>query len=191
MIDLLTKPGFQKRALPLSVKVWHDMIEKGLAPKRAELIRGVIVEKMSKSSIHVFVLDSLIDFLKARLAGVYWVRQEAPLTLADSEPEPDISVVDLNLRGLAYHPSTARLVVEVAVTTLEEDREMASIYAEAGVQEFWIVNAKAQNIEVYRQPTTSGYLETEILSPGQTLKCSSLAGVEIEVGQLFDGLPQS
>ncbi len=189
MIDLLTKPGFQKRAMPLSVKAWHEMIKNGLAPKRAELIRGVIVEKMSKSSIHVLVLDSLIDFLKSRLAGIYWVRQEAPLTLADSEPEPDLSVVDLNSRGLASHPSTARLVIEVAVTTLEEDREMADIYAEAGVQEFWIVNARAQNIEVYRRPTSSGYLETEIVSLGQTLKCSSLADVEVEVRALFEGLP--
>lgn len=40
------------------------------------------------------------------------------------------------------HPRTAALVVEVSVTTLAEDREMISLYAEAGVSEFWIVNAR-------------------------------------------------
>jgi Uma2 family endonuclease len=191
MIDLLTKPGFQKRAVPLSVKVWHEMIAGGMVPKRSELIRGVIVEKMPKSKLHVNLVRKLVLLLRFLENSGFCVFKEDPLTLADSEPEPDVSVVEEALASLDQHASTARLVIEVAVTTLEEDREMADIYAEAGVQEFWIVNAKAQNIEVYRQPTSSGYLETEIVSLGQTLKCTSLPDVEVNVGQLFEGVPQS
>lgn len=70
------------------------MIDKGLAPERAELIRGVILEKMSKSFLHTKLTDALIEFLRGAVGGMFWIRQEAPLTLKDSEPEPDISIVD-------------------------------------------------------------------------------------------------
>jgi len=191
MIELLTKPGFQKRALPLSVKAWHGMIAEGLAPKRAELIRGVIVEKISKSSTHVLILDALVDCLKSRISDSYWVRQEAPITLADSEPETDISVVEKRYKKQGmHHPTTAKLVVEIAVTTLEDDRDMAEVYAEEGVEEYWIVNARAQNIEVYRQPSPTGYLMREIVGHGTALCSAALPEVQVNVSQLFAGLSE-
>ncbi|MBL9131791.1 MAG: hypothetical protein JNG86_11360 [Verrucomicrobiaceae bacterium] len=30
MVSILSSPGFQKRAMPLSVKAWHQMIASGL-----------------------------------------------------------------------------------------------------------------------------------------------------------------
>ncbi len=188
MIDLLTKPAFQKRALPLSVKAWHEMIAKNMAPKRAELIRGVIVEKMSKSILHVKLVSRLLQMLQEQVGAAYWVRKEDPLTLMDSEPEPDLSVVAGSIDDYPAHPTTAPLVVEISVTTLEDDREMAAIYAEAGVEEFWIVNARQPGIEVYREPTPAGYLRKEILAPGETLACQSLPAIRFVVGDLFRDL---
>ena len=60
--------------------------------------------------------------------------------MRDSEPLPDVCVVAGNVSDFDHrHPSTAELVIEVAVTTAVADREKAAIYAEAGVKEYWIV----------------------------------------------------
>ena len=186
MIPLLT-PGLQKRALPLSVAAWHGLISQGLAPARAELLRGVIVEKMSKSILHTKLNHRLAGMLASVLQDRYWIRQEAPLTLADSEPEPDISVVPGQLEDFRSHPESADLVVEVSVSTLAEDRAMAALYAEAGVEEFLIVNAAARCIEVHRQPTGGVYADIAVCSEGQTLTCQSLP-VSVDVSALFAGL---
>ncbi len=174
--------------MPLSVRAWHEMIAKGLAPKRAELIRGVIVEKMPKSILHIILVGRLCDLLKSLLGPQLWVRQEAPLSLADSEPEPDVSVVDGRDADYSSHPTTARLVVKVAVSSLAEDKEMATIYAEAGVTEFWLVNAPERCIEVYRRPVGGRYEEMTVVSQGMLLGCAALPEVKVDLAQLFQEL---
>jgi len=67
MVSLLTKPEFQRRAMPVSVEAWHGMIAQGLAPKRGELIRGVILEKMSKSILHAKLVSRLMRILQDAL----------------------------------------------------------------------------------------------------------------------------
>lgn len=185
MVSILSKPGFQRRAMPLSIKAWHQIIDAGLAPKRAELIRGVIVEKMSKSILHIKLSALLFELLRLALNGAFWIRQEAPLTLADSEPEPDVSVVEGRMSDYDKHPTTARLVVEVSVSTLSEDREMAEIYAEAAVAEYWIVNGAERCIEVYRKPVAGRYEEVTRVTEGGVLECASLPEVRVSVSELF------
>ena len=188
MRTVLNQPGFQKRVLPLSVKAWHGMIRDGLAPERAELIRGVIIEKMSKSILHAKLSDQLLDLFKFALQKTHWVRKEDPLTFIDSEPEPDVSVVTGLRNQYSEHPVVAPLVIEVSVSTLYEDRAMAEIYAEAGVVEYWIVNAAARCIEVYREPHGQAYTSMQTFVPGQMLTCAALP-VTVDVSALFAELP--
>ncbi len=66
-----------------------------------------------------------------------------PLALdADSEPEPDIAVVSGRPRDYKnMHPTTAILIVEIAVTSLSYDRECkGKIYAKSNIPEFRIFN---------------------------------------------------
>lgn len=189
MVPLLDQPGFKKRALPVSVKAWHQMIAKGLAPKRAELLRGVIVEKMSKSVLHTRLTGRLLRILQSAFDDSFYVQQEAPLTFADSEPEPDLSVA-VGSEGdyLTRHPATAKLVVEVSISTLAEDRELATLYAEALVDEYWIVNGRGRELEIYRQPADGRYQQKEVISLHQTAVPQSLPGLEVSVATLFQGL---
>lgn len=55
------------------------------------------------------------------------------------------------------HPASAELVIEVAIASVDLDREKASIYAEAGVPEYWIVIPAQQLVEIYSDPTPQGY----------------------------------
>jgi Uma2 family endonuclease len=120
----------------------------------------------------------------------YWLRQEAPITTADSEPEPDISVVRGREAEYANHPSTAILVVEISVSTVREDRAMASIYAAAQVEEYWLFNAPAREVEIFRQPVDGVYLQQETLAADAALTCGSLPGVNINLAELWSGLPE-
>jgi len=90
MIAILESPDIRERTLPISVETYHWMIEHDMVRQRAELIRGVIVEKMSKSSLHEFLVKRLYDRLLRTLGDGWHLRKEGPLTLQDSEPEPDI-----------------------------------------------------------------------------------------------------
>src|SRR5205823_11236189 len=128
----------------------------------------------------------LYDLIASMLATGFVVRREDPITLADSEPEPDISVV----RGRAAdfftaHPTSAELVVEIAVSSLALDRELASLYAEAGVKEYWIVLATERKVEVYRRPEGGRYQDKQLVANGELLECSSVGGVRIRVADLF------
>ena len=162
------------------------MIAQGLAPRRAELLRGVIYEKMSKSILHIKLAARLLDVLQKALGPDYWVRKEDPLTFADSEPEPDLSVVAGRESDYTAHSQTAVLVVKVAVTSVEEDRAMADLYAEAGVAEFWIVNGTERCVEVFRQPEAGHYREQSRREVGELLECGVLPRLKVELQSLFD-----
>lgn len=188
MISILQAPGFQHRAMPLSVAAWHGMVRDGLAPARAELIRGVIIEKVSKSILHTLVSDTLTELFKDALGATHWVRKEDPLTLQDSEPEPDISIVAGQRQDYRTHPSTAVLVIEVSVSTLADDREMAAIYAEAGVPEYWIVNVPGRCLEIHRSPGPAGYASVQ-REVKEKVQCAVLP-VTVDVAALFAGLTE-
>ena len=49
------------------------------------------------------------------------------------------------------------LVVEISNTTIAFDKSIKrSVYAEAGIPEYWIVNVRERVVEVYRRPQADG-----------------------------------
>ena len=154
--------------------------------RRTELIRGLIVNKMSKSPLHSNATTRFYVFLVRHMRPEFVARQEQPLRLADSMPEPDISVMrgvlsDFNTR----HPSTAELVVEVAVSSVAPDRENASLYAEAEVTQYWIVLGETEQVEVYRQPVQGVYLERRIYGRGEAIDNVNVTDVPLPVDTFF------
>jgi Uma2 family endonuclease len=90
------------------------------------------------------------------LFGAGWdVRVQGPLALDDeSEPEPDLAVVPGSFRDyVAEHPARPVLVVEVSESSVALDRDhKGSLYARAGLAEYWILNLSDRSLEVYRHP---------------------------------------
>jgi Uma2 family endonuclease len=76
----------------------------------------------------------------------------------ESEPEPDVSVVPGDPRDYRdAHPEHPALIVEVALSRLRFDREhKGSLYARAGIADYWIVNIPERSVEVYREPVPDG-----------------------------------
>ena len=153
--------------------------------EHSELIRGIIVEKEPKTLLHDKLVDIAGECLRGAVRGTWWVRQEASLCLADSMPEPDVSVVTGRRGDYDDKPTTAALIVEVAVISLAADREKASVYAEAGVNEYWIVLAEAERVEVYRRSESGTYLEKRTYRRGEIIEEVGITGGPVAVETLF------
>jgi Uma2 family endonuclease len=108
------------------------------------------------------------DALEELFVNQAEVRFNGPITLANSEPEPDIAIV--KLPESAYnncHPQPEDIfwVVEVAKTSLKKDLEIkAAIYAAAQIQEYWILDLSAQQIIVLQNPQEQ-IMQTGIITP--------------------------
>jgi len=186
MAAILEIPEVRERLSRLSVEEYHRLGEFNENGKRTELIRGLIIEKMSRTPLHRLIASLLYEQLRAQVPKGYVVWKEEPLTLSDSEPEPDVSVTRGEMRDFgAAHPTTAELVVEVAVSSPALDRENAVLYAAAGVGEYWIVLARERQVEVYRRPQGGIYQERQTLNTDGVLQCAALPSVRIRIAELF------
>jgi Uma2 family endonuclease len=127
-----------------------------LAPEdRIELVGGAMICKEPQYSPHATGIR-LVQRVLAGAFGPGWdVRPQLPIALdSDSEPEPDVSVVPGDPRDYRdAHPTRPALVVEVALSRVRFDRDhKGSLYARAGLAEYWIVNLQDRRLEVYREP---------------------------------------
>ena len=185
MVEILELPEVRKRVSPLTVEEYHRLGEFNEHGRRTELVRGIVIEKMSKSPMQRTLASVLYRLIAGRLPKGFTAWKEEPLTLRDSEPEPDISVTRGGERNfMESHPGTAELVVEIAVSSPALDRENVSLYAEAGVKEYWIVLGSLREVEVYRRPENGRYLE-RFMAGANTLECSSIPGIRLRVAELF------
>ncbi len=179
-------PNTMKHAFRMPVALYNRLGEMGVLPKQTELVRGIVIYKISKSPLHAVLSDELGDILSRIVPAGHVLRRENPLSLRDSVPEPDISIVEGDRKEFcSRHPSTAKLVIEVAVSTVEEDREMVDLYAEAGIEEYWIVLANAGQIEVHKRPFAGAYMDCHVYGSGEIIECGSLSGVAVAVDEVF------
>jgi Uma2 family endonuclease len=182
MTALLEVPAIRQRVKRISVADYHRLTE----GQPTELLRGTIIEKMSKSPAHQYFIDCLRKILEVQISPEFVVRTEGPIATADSEPEPDVLVLRGPLGRYRHaHATTAELVVEIALSSLEIDRVKAQIYAEAKVKEYWIVCPEENRVEVFRQPGTDNYAEQTIVAPPAILECAALPGVRVDLAALF------
>ena len=183
---ILESAAVRNRVVPISLDWYHQLINKGELNQQYELLGGVIVEKMFKSPLHTAIVARLLERLERALSHGAFVRKEEPLTTADSEPEPDLAVVTGSPEDFFdHHPQTALLVVEVAVSSGQIDRDKAAIYAATGVDEYWIVLPEEGEIEVLSQARGDCYLKSSICDGTQTVSSSSIPGFSVEIPALF------
>lgn len=147
----------------MSVDQYHSMIAGGILTEddRVELLDGMLVKKMTKNPPHAAATQLGRSILEAVAPAGWIVRAQEPITLEDSEPEPDLAVVRGSVRDFkSRHPSVAEvgLVVEVADASLSRDRGIKHrVYAKARVPVYWIVNLLDRRIEVYSSPSDLAY----------------------------------
>ena len=126
--------------------------------ERLELIDGLLVVREPQDSPHATGVRLVLRALREVFGAGWIVDSQLPLALDDySEPEPDAAVVAGHPRDYRdAHPTRPVLIVEVAESRLAFDRrEKASLYARAGIADYWVVNLVDRVLEVYREPVAA------------------------------------
>jgi len=158
MLAALEKPAIRGRMAPMTITMYHDLVKAGSIDHDLEFLEGVLIEKMPKSPLHEYLTKQIFKLLMAIVPAGYEINKESPITIGDSEPEPDISIVKGNASDFRdRHPSTAELVIEVAVSSEDLDIEKANIYARAAIPLYVIVHAETKKVTLFSEPATSGY----------------------------------
>ena len=145
-----------------------------------ELLHGVLTAVSPHSEPHVAVLQRLHRWLAPLIVdGRHDVRLQMPLVVPDrsSLPEPGLAVVTRDDSTIA-HPTSALLVIEVAVSSLAADTSIKPpLYAAAGVPEYWVVDVPGRRLRIFSQPGPSRYgVEGTVAPPGP----ARARGIDVE-----------
>lgn len=158
--------------------------------ERVELLRGVLVDRVTPSPPHADIQARLLMWLARGVdPKVLEVRVEAPIRVPDrySLPQPDLMVC--HVTGPMDHPSAAPLAVEVAVSSLRSDRNVkAPLYAASGIPEYWIVDVNARLVLVLTEPRADGYASQRTLARADAAAPAHVAIEPLELARLFAGL---
>lgn len=186
---------------PLTLRRWtraeYDrLIDLGVFEgDNIELIGGQLVVAEPKGAYHCSAVSTAEYALRAVLPPGWIVRTQAAISLDDeSEPEPDLVVVPGRPADYRYeHPACPPLVIEVSDSRLAFDRiHKGSLFARAGIQDYWIVNLVDRVVEVYRGPAADPsavygwhYRSVNSYTPRDVVSPLAFASIRILVADLF------
>jgi len=175
-----------------TVEQYLRLVDEGVLDPddRLELLEGVVVAMAPQNVAHAAGVFRLEHALHRAVGDRALVRVQLPLRAGEhSLPEPDTAVVGGALADYdRVHPTSALLVVEVADSSLKQDRlTKRAIYAAAGIPEYWIVNLPDDCVEVRREPepSTRRYASTIVARRGETVELIALPGVRVSIDDLL------
>jgi Uma2 family endonuclease len=168
---IITEPYGLRR---FTLEEYHRLGEVGVLSEgdRVELLDGLILEKMIHSPLHDATVSMVESNLREYVADGELLRIQSSIETESSQPEPDVAIVaGPPRRYLQHHPrgDEIRLVIEVADSSLERDRQKAAIYAAAGIPEYWIINLRSSVVEQHREPIGGTYHDQQTLGPADTI----------------------
>ena len=162
-------------------------------PGRIELVNGYMVDKMAKSPQHGYSTRKALDGLVSLIGPGFTWRSEQPVRIPEyDEPEPDVSIVRGSTEDYAYRipgPHDVELLVEVSLTSLEQDRgEKRVAYARGRIPAYWIVNLADRQVEAFANPGPEGYGSSQVYREGQAVPVV-IGGVRLGEIAVSDILP--
>ena len=175
-----------------TVEEYYQMAAAGILTEndRVELIKGEIVKMSPIGTRHATCVRRLISLLSQLLGIRAIVDAQNPVRLNNnSEPQPDIALLQPrpDFYATAHpQPSDIFLIIEVADTTIEYDREVKlPLYANSGIAEVWIINLNQEVIEVYRIPNNNRYESVQIFQRGSQIDIPAFANFSLAVDDIL------
>ena len=185
--------------LHLTVAEYDRMVRRGAFDglcRKVELIRGELTETNPAGPVH----DDLVTYLtnwsvRKTDPGETLVTSQTGLDLPEqaSRPEPDLMWIR-RARYRSHHPSAndVQFAIEVADSSLSRDLEVKRrLYAEAGIVEYWIVDALANCIHVHRQPQEGDYRVRKVFVSDAKLSPQYRPTATLDLSELFDEPPKA
>lgn len=188
----------ERQTRPWTREEYYRLADLGFfLEQRVELIAGEIVQMPPQKNWHALGITLTEDALRTAFGPGYWIRVQMSLDLTPhSVPDPDLAVIAGSPRthARANNPTTALLLVEVSDSTLAYDRRTkGSLYAGAGIADYWILNLVDRRLEVYRHPQPDskarfGFCYTDEINLGPIDEVSPLALPQARI-KIVDLLP--
>lgn len=179
---------------------YHRLADLGFFTEddRVELIRGELIQMAAKGTPHTTCCRNLLEELPKLVGGKATLQCQDPIVLpSNSEPEPDFAILKRRADNyLSAHPSAADvlLVIEIADSTLKYDQEVKlSLYAEAGISDYWIFNLVENHLEAYSEPYqelqgTFGYSIKRIVLPNKPIVLPGFPDLSLDLSKVFPGI---
>jgi Uma2 family endonuclease len=173
---------------------YHQIVDAGILDDQpVELLNGEIIEMPPEGLEHAQLSTDAADYLRSRLGAQAIVRDGKPITLPDSnsEPQPDLTIA-APLRQVyrtEHHPYPENIfwVVEYANTSLAKDLDAKRrAYARAEIREYWVVNLKARSLTVLRDPSQGDYQSEQTMTAGDIYPVA-FPEIAIAVRRLLEG----
>ncbi len=189
--------SYEARTRRFSRAEYEKLIDLGVfrPGEPIELIGGELMVAEPQGAAHYTAIRKTATALEAAFGPGWEVRTQGPLGLDDdSEPEPDVAVVPGGLDDYSRaHPSRPALTVEVAESSLSVDRQhKGSLYARAGLPDYWVLNLVDRVLEVYREPAPDAtapfgwrYARREVFDASARVTPLAAPGSIVPVSQLF------
>lgn len=174
-----------------TVDEYHRMADVGILTEddQVELLDGEIIPMSPIGTEHAACVNALTRCLYGCLPADVIIQVQNPIGLNDdSEPVPDISVLQPRDDGYRHHrpgPAEVQLVIEVADSSLEKDRQVKiPLYAQHGIREVWLIDLIKPGVEVYRSPGPNGYADMRRFVGDQRVTCQAYAELNETAGKL-------
>jgi Uma2 family endonuclease len=171
MTQILEKPVLARVPHRFTGEQYRKMYDLGVFgfEQRSELIAGDVFFMAAMGAAHYRALRIFGKLLYRTFLDQFEIAQQAPIRLSDdTEPEPDFSIMNLNFADGVPRALDVFLAVEISDSTLIFDqKKKLPQYAQSGIPETWILNLVERQIEVYRLPKGSKYLQCQIFLTGQ------------------------
>ncbi|MGK7942911.1 MAG: Uma2 family endonuclease [Microcystaceae cyanobacterium] len=172
-----------------SIDEWHKLVDSGiLCDRPVELLEGDIIKMSPEGIEHSYTNQSVSDYLRDLLKGQAQVREAHPITLDNSEPEPDIAIVRLPETTYRKHhpyPQDIYWLIEVSNKTLKKDLEQKIItYARNGIPEYWVIDLKNQKLIVHTQVKNNRYFHIAEYTSG-TITSQAFPHIKVELKKLL------
>jgi Uma2 family endonuclease len=189
MDDVLARVDVRRRRF--TVEEYYRMAEVGILTEtdRVELIEGEIIEMSPIGLRHSLSVAALNNSLARGIGdrAVMWSANPVRL-FPHTEPQSDVVFVRAPLSRYVQHPGPADIlfIVEVSDTSYRFDRHVKlPLYARAGVSDVWIVDLTHDVIEVFRQPSPSGYGSTQRVERGGTVALLAFPDVTLAATEIL------
>ena len=180
--------------LHLSLAEYDAMVLRGafdMLDRKVELFRGELIEVNPAGPLHDYLITYLTNWsVRSCDPSQTWITSQTGLDLPDqvSRPEPDLMWLrKANYRRAHPQASDVQLAIEVAYSSLGYDVEdKRRLYAEAEIQEYWIVDAFANCIHVFTEPAIGDYMSRQVHKSGEALSPKFAPQATLYLDELFD-----
>ena len=175
----------------LSIDEYYQLGQAGVLREddRVELIEGEMIEMAPIGGPHIYLVNTLTRLFANQLGDQGIPSVQNPVLLPPrNAPQPDFVILSPACKTSREVPRAkdVLLIVEVAHTTLEYDRDVKiPLYAMNGIPEAWLFDAARQTLTIYLEPGVKGY--NRQLTPGnsETVAPALLPSVKIRLSDLW------